>query len=62
MTTGTTARGMKATGPAISHITPMNRKMKGRSTTATKVPEVKNSLSDSNSRKLLASAPVDGGF
>src|SRR3546814_19575803 len=40
----------------------MNRKMNGRSTSATSVPEVKNSRSDSNSRRLFAMAPVEAGF
>jgi hypothetical protein len=48
-----------ATSPATSQMTPMNRKMNGRSTIATTVPEVKNSRSDSNSRRLLAMAPVE---
>ena len=61
-TKGTTISGIKATGPATSQITAMKRKMNGRSTKAIKVPEVKNSRSDSKSRRLLARAPVEGGF
>ena len=57
ITTGTAINGTKASGPAIKEITQMNRKMKGRSTIATKVAEVKNSRNVSNSRTILAIAP-----
>ena len=57
MTNGTAIKGISASGPAMSEITHMKKKMKGRSTMATNVAEVKNSLSVSNSRTMLAIAP-----
>ena len=59
-TIGTAANGMYASGPAIRLIIQIKKKINGKSTTAIKVAEVKNSLSVSNSLTTLAIAPDFG--
>ena len=61
MTTGMAIRGIHASGPPIAQITNTNKKINGRSTTATRVAEVKKSRKLSNSRRVAASTPAEGG-
>ena len=62
ITTGMVAAGTNTTLPPMIATTARVRKMKGRSTIAVIVAEVKKSLSASNSRMIPVSEPVDPFF
>ena len=61
ITSGTAIAGTSATGPPIQATITTKNSTNGRSTSVTRLAEVKKSRRLSNSRRLLANAPAEAG-